>query len=183
MVFMAVAFTLFSNPGEIFKWILPILIVFWLIAMSIFTSPALSTLELFTPVDKLPRAMAILTIVANLIYAIEPVIVDIIDYVGATVDIYCRRYCSFHFRLCLKKNSLTLFKLSDNKESERPLAAITLDTQKSRFLYIFLLGLALGLPTTIMFNVFPDLLARSFGDALRGMSGKVMLVNILCCPL
>ncbi|HPH47863.1 MAG TPA: hypothetical protein PKU83_12695, partial [Chryseolinea sp.] len=57
MVFMAVAFTLLGNPGEIFKWVLPVLIVFWLIAMSIFTSPALSTLELFTPVDKLPSAM------------------------------------------------------------------------------------------------------------------------------
>ncbi|HCZ34499.1 MAG TPA: hypothetical protein DHV26_01065, partial [Cytophagales bacterium] len=83
MVFMAVAFTLLGNPGEVFRWILPILIVLWLISMSIFTSPALSTLELFTPVDKLPRAMAILTIVGNLIYSLEPVIVDLIDYLGA----------------------------------------------------------------------------------------------------
>ena len=179
MVFMAVAFTLFSNPGEIFKWILPILIVFWLIAMSIFTSPALSTLELFTPVDKLPRAMAILTIVANLIYAIEPVIVDIIDYVGAPLTFFAGGTVVFISGFALKKNSLTLFKLSDNKESERPLAAITLDTQKSQFVYIFFLGLALGLPTTIMFNIFPDLLSAKLGDALRGMSGKVMLVNIL----
>jgi Na+/melibiose symporter-like transporter len=181
MVFMAVAFTLFTNPGEIFKWILPILIVFWLIAMSIFTSPALSTLELFTPVDKLPRAMAILTIVANLIYAIEPVIVDIIDYVGAPLTFFAGGTVVFISGYALKKNSLTLFKLSDNKEkhSERPLAAITFDTQKSRFVYIFFLGLALGLPTTIMFNIFPDLFSAKLGDALRGMSGKVMLVNIL----
>jgi MFS family permease len=34
MIFMAVAFTLFSNPGEIFKWILPVLIVLWLVSMS-----------------------------------------------------------------------------------------------------------------------------------------------------
>ena len=83
MIFMAVAFTLLGNPGEVFKWVLPILIVCWLIAMSIFTSPALSTLELFTPVDKLPRAMAVLTIVSNLLYAMEPVIVDLIDFLGA----------------------------------------------------------------------------------------------------
>jgi MFS family permease len=179
MVFMAVAFTLFSNPGEIFKWILPILIVFWLIAMSIFTSPALSTLELFTPVDKLPRAMAILTIVANLIYAIEPVIVDVIDYIGAPLTFFAGGTVVFISGYALKKNSLTLFKLSDNKETGRPIAAITLDTQKSRFVYIFFLGLALGLPTTIMFNLFPDVLSVKLGDALSAMSGKVMLVNIL----
>ncbi len=179
MVFMAVAFTLFSNPGEIFKWILPILIVFWLIAMSIFTSPALSTIELFTPVDKLPRAMAILTIVANLIYAIEPVIVDIIDYIGAPLTFIAGGTVVFISGYALKKNSLSLIKLNDNKEGDRPLAAITLDTQKSRFLYIFFLGLALGLPTTIMFNIFPEVFSAKLGDALRGMSGKVMLVNIL----
>src|SRR5688572_16249349 len=37
MVFMAVAFTLFTSPGEDFRWIIPVLIVLWLVAMSIFT--------------------------------------------------------------------------------------------------------------------------------------------------
>jgi MFS family permease len=83
MIFMAVAFTLFTNPGESFKWILPVMIIFWLIGMSIFTSPALSTIELFAPIDKLPTAMAVLTIVSNLVNALEPVIVDIIDFIGA----------------------------------------------------------------------------------------------------
>ena len=178
MVFMAVAFTLFSDPGEIFKWVLPILIVFWLIAMSIFTSPALSTLELFTPVDKLPRAMAILTIVANLIYSLEPVIVDIIDFVGAPITFMAGGAVVFLSGYALKKNSLSLFKLHDNKEG-RPIAAIAFDTQKSRFGYIFFLGLALGLPTTIMFNLFPEMLGDKLGLLLNGVSGKLMLVGIL----
>jgi MFS family permease len=178
MVFMAVAFTLFSNPGEIFKWILPILIVFWLIAMSIFTSPALSTLELFAPVEKLPRAMAILTIVANLIYSLEPVIIDIIDYVGAPLTFIAGGTVVFISGYALKKNSLTLFKSSDDKE-ERPIAAITFDTQKSKFGYIFFLGLALGLPTTIMFNIFPDLFSEKLGELFNGVSGKIMLVYVL----
>lgn len=178
MVFMAVAFTLFSDPGELFKWILPILIVFWLIAMSIFTSPALSTLELFTPVDKLPRAMAILTIVANLIYSLEPVIVDIIDYVGAPLTFIAGGTVVFISGYALKSTSLTLFKLSDNRE-ERPVASITFDTQRSKFGYIFFLGLALGLPTTIMFNIFPDLLGEKLNLMLGGVSGKAMLVYVL----
>jgi MFS family permease len=178
MVFMAVAFTLLGNPGEIFKWILPLLIVFWLISMSIFTSPALSTLELFTPVDKLPRAMAMLTIVANLIYAVEPIIVDIIDYVGVPLTFMAGGTVVFISGYFLQKNSLTLFKLTDNKE-ERPLAAITLDTQRSRFGHIFFLGLALGIPTTIMFNLFPDVFADKLGLLLQTSNGKIILVYIL----
>jgi MFS family permease len=177
MIFMAVAFTLFSHPGEIFKWILPVLIVFWLIAMSIFTSPALSTMELFTPVDKLPRAMAILTIVANLIYSLEPVVVDIIDFLGAPLTFITGGVVVLLSGYSLKKTSLGLFKTSGNQES-RPIAAFALDTVKSQPRLIFLLGLGVGLATTVLFNVFPQVLSEKLGSIVA-IDGKLMIVGIL----
>lgn len=174
MVFMAVAFTLLSNPGEVFKWILPLLIVLWLVAMSIFTSPALSTLELFTPIDKLPSAMAILTIVANLIYALEPVIVDIIDYVGAPVTFIAGGVVVFVSGYALKENSMGLF----NKHSGRPRAAITFDTQRSQYAFVFFLGTMLGLATTVLFKFFPEALEQHLSGMLN-MSGKYMIVCVL----
>jgi len=177
MVFMAVAFTLFTNPGEIFRWILPVLIVFWLIAMSIFTSPALSTMELFSPVDKLPRAMAILTIVANLIYAVEPVIVDIIDYIGAPLTFISGGAVVFVSGLALKKNSLTLFTLQEEKKDESP-AAVPAE-EKSSYGFIFFMGVVLGTATTVLFNLFPDILEAKIGTLFNGWQGKIILVNIL----
>lgn len=178
MVFMAVAFTLFSEPGEVFKYILPLLIVCWLVAMSIFTSPALSTLELFTPVEKLPKAMAILTIVANLIYSVEPVIVDIIDYLGAPTTFMAGGVITFLSGYALRKNSLGLFKLSGGSES-KPMASFTLDTQRSQYGSIFLMGVVLGLATTILFNIMPDILEVSIGKLFGGVGGNIILVGIL----
>lgn len=177
MVFMAVAFTLLSNPGEILKWILPLLIVCWLIAMSIFTSPALSTVELFTPVDKLPRAMAMLTIVANLIYAVEPVIVDIIDYVGAPLTFVAGGLVVFASGFALQKNSLSLFNLSDDKEKATMLGGSAV--ARSGYVYIFFLGLALGVPTSIMFKVFPDVFDAKLTYLMSISSGKMMVVYLL----
>ncbi|MFZ6011195.1 MAG: MFS transporter [Bacteroidota bacterium] len=177
MIFMAVAFTLFSNPGEIFRWILPVLIVFWLIAMSIFTSPALSTMELFTPIDKLPRAMALLTIIANLIYSIEPVIVDIIDYLGAPVTFITGGVVVFVSGYALKQNSLGLFKQNGNKE--RPMASIKLDTQKSQYGLIVFMGLVLGAATTVMFNLFPGVFEEKLGVLYSQVNGKILLVDML----
>ena len=174
MIFMAVAFTLLGNPGEIFKWILPVLIVFWLVAMSIFTSPALSTMELFTPVDKLPHAMAILTIVGNLIYSLEPVIVDIIDYLGAPVTFILGGVVVFLSGYALKKNSLGLFKLSGNREA----VMSKQKTQKSQYGFIFFLGLSVGVATTMMFNGFPDLLETKLTTMLA-LDGKFIVVAIL----
>jgi MFS family permease len=178
MIFMAVAFTLFSHPGEIFKWILPVLIVFWLIAMSIFTSPALSTMELFTPVDKLPRAMAILTIVANLIYSLEPVVVDIIDFLGAPLTFITGGVVVLVSGYALKKTSLGLFKSNGNKETTRPIASFKIDTQKSQLGLIFFLGAGLGLATTVLFNVFPEVLHTKLSSIID-MDGKLMIVGIL----
>jgi MFS family permease len=177
MVFMAVAFTLFSNPGEVFKWALPVMIVLWLVAMSIFTSPALSTVELFTPVDKLPKAMALLTIVANLVYAVEPVIVDIIDYLGAPITFIVGGVVTLASGYAMKKNSLGLFKQTGNKEAapDRNKSKTTV----SSYAYILVLGIILGAGTTIMFNIFPDVLSTKLSPILSNMDGKIILVGIL----
>src|SRR6478609_9635828 len=175
MIFMAVAFTLFSNPNETFRWILPLLIICWLIAMSIFTSPALSTLELFTPVDKLPRAMAVLTIVANLVYSLEPVIVDLIDFLGAPLTFMAGGVAVFLSGYALKKNSLSLFK----NNPEKPKAEINLNTQKSDIGFILFLGLALGVSTTVLFNYFPQIMEKSLSGLFNGLEGKWWLVIVL----
>jgi MFS family permease len=176
MVFMAVAFTLFSNPGEIFKWLLPVLIVLWLVSMSIFTSPALSTVELFTPIDKLPKAMAVLTIVANFIYAFEPVIVDIIDYLGAPVTFILGGAVTLASGYAMQKNSLGLFKQNGSRE---PQGAVPDKSTKSSYAFIFFLGIILGLTTTIMFNFFPDIFTEKLPEIFTSSNGKVGLVAML----
>lgn len=173
MVFMAVAFTLFTNPGETFKWILPILIVLWLVSMSIFTSPALSTVELFTPVDKLPKAMAILTIVANFIYAFEPVIVDIIDFIGAPLTFIAGGVVVLASGYAMQRNSLGLF-----KGSGEPASASDSST-RSDYGFIFMLGIILGIATTVMFNFFPDIFADKLSIFIDDANGKLTLFIML----
>lgn len=174
MIFMAVAFTLLSNPGDLFRWVLPVLIVCWLVAMSIFTSPALSTLELFTPVEKLPRAMAVLTIVGNLVYAVEPVIVDIIDYIGAPLTFMAGGVAVFISGYFLQKHSLALFRSNDYRET-----VVITKPKESRRLHIFLLGLGLGIPTMILFRFLPAWLSQHGEIAIVAGDEKTILVWLL----
>ena len=173
MVFMAVAFTLLSNPGEILRWLLPVLIVLWLVGMSIFTSPALSTMELFAPVDKLPRAMAVLTIVGNLVYSLEPLIVDIIDYLGAPITFMLGGTVVLLSGYGLKKTSLVLFKANENQE---PASAVK--SARSPHGFIFSLGLAMGLATTMLFYLFPSVLLDKL-ESLWEIDGNMMVAGIL----
>lgn len=176
MIFMATAFTLFTNPGPIFKWILPGLITLWLFSMALFTSPALSTIELFVPARKLPTAMALLTIVYGLLYSIEPIIVDIIEFIGAPLTFVVGGVAVFLSGMLMKKNARIV---PDTPKVE---------FEKSDFTYALVLGCLLGLATTVMFNLFPSwFAAKDFH--LFGMSGdfkvSMMLatVAILSLPM
>lgn len=173
MIFMAVAFTLIGNPGEIFRWIFPVLIVLWLVGMSIFTSPALSTIELFAPVERMPYAMAVLTIVSNVVYALEPVIVDIIDLLGAPATFSVGGIAVFLSGYALKKNSIDLFKTKEEtvlpKENSKP----------SRFGLIAVLGIGFGFASTMLFNVFPEKLQSILAPMSGNADGNVIVAAIL----
>lgn len=176
MVFMAVAFTLIGNPGEVFKWVLPLLIILWLVAMSIFTSPALSTIETFMPVEKLPRAMAVLTVVGNLLYSLEPVIVEIIDYLGAPITFMAGGVIVFVSGYALKRNSLNLFNTSGEQKSQ---ASFKLDAQRSQYGYILFLGIVLGIATAVLFKIFPDVMNVKLSALFNEGDSKIVSVGIL----
>ncbi|MEQ9304888.1 MAG: hypothetical protein RJQ14_13350 [Marinoscillum sp.] len=168
MIFMATAFTLFTDPGPIFKWILPVLITLWLFSMALFTSPALSTIELFVPVKKLPTAMAMITIVYGLIYSIEPVIVDLIEFLGAPLTFVVGGVAVFLSGLLMKKNARTIVDVPRVQE-----------VGKSDFTYAFVLGVAFGLATTILFNLVPEWLGEKGFTTSLGVSGGLVVSLVL----
>ena len=56
---------------------------------------------------------------------------------------------------------------------------MTLDTQRSEYGLILLVGIGLGLATTIPFNYFPELLGAKLAAITGGMDGKWILVGML----
>ncbi len=177
MIFMATAFTLFTDPGPIFRWILPGLITIWLFSMALFTSPAISTIELFVPANRLPTAMAMLTIVYGLLYAIEPIIVDIINFIGAPLTFAVGGIAVFFSGLLMKKNSKEIIDVP-----------VKTELAKSDYTYAFVLGAALGLATTLLFNFFPGWFEEK-DFHIMGISGDaavsliLAIVAILSLPL
>lgn len=164
MIFMTVAFTLIVNPPQSFVlYALPVLVILWLFAMSLFTSPAISTIEIFSPSSKLPITVAALTIVSDLLYSLEPVIVDIIDFLGGAATFAVGGIIVSISGYLLRKNSLQL--TVEGKE-ERP------DNQnpKSNMPKVIMLGVGMGLFSGIIIEVFPDYLNKL--ELVVGISGQ-----------
>lgn len=173
MVFMAVAFTVFMKPSGWIVNAFPVMIALWLIAMNIFHSPAISTLELFVPAQKLPQVMAIFAVIADLSQAIEPSAADLIEYLTAPVVFATGGVLvaatGWWFMRTVKKFEL-------NPAGDRP---VETGPAKSQFAVVAAAGMLLGMAMTVMFTVFP-VWAEVKLDWLRenGISGNAF-VSIL----
>lgn len=179
MIFMTVALGFTTLPANLVTILLPILVVFWLIAMNIFTSPAISTFELITPFEKQPIALAVLTLTAELLYALEPVIVPIIDAMGGAITFLAGGVLVTIAGLLLRKSTKSI--PDGLADTEGP-------TETSWGEVIFA-GIRLGIPTALVFNVLPDLfhhkLYPTFPDvpAQYMVSGMLGIAALVCLPM
>jgi len=164
MIFMTVAFTLIVNPPQSFViYALPVLVILWLFAMSLFTSPAISTIEMFSPSTKLPITVAALTITSDLLYSLEPVIVDIIDFLGGAATFAVGGIIVSVSGYLLRKYSLEV--TVEGKEA-RPDDF----NPKTKMWKVILLGVGMGLFSGIIIEVFPDYLDKL--QSIMSMTGQ-----------
>ncbi len=64
------AIVIWGQPTPIFRWVLPIALIAWAIAMTLFRSPALSLLGQYAFATKLPQAASVLVLVGTLIRSV-----------------------------------------------------------------------------------------------------------------
>jgi MFS family permease len=162
MIFMIVASIISVGPDGALSGILPIMIVFWLISMSIFISPAFSMLKSFASTKNLPVVMGAIILITELIYALEPLVQDLVRFFGETL--------TFIVGGILVLGTGVLFqRVSSDEVLERSLDFNKKkDTVKSSFLPIAMLGLALGVGRAILVEYLPVNSSLTFisGDKL-----------------
>jgi hypothetical protein len=153
MVFMAVAVTIFANPDGIIRMLFPVMIVFWLISMNIFHSPAISTVEMFVPPHKLPQVMAIFTLISDVSQSLEPSIIDLINFFGAPLTFVVGGVLVFSTGWWFQKSARGL---ADQQSQQDVKRVIGEEERNSNLWVVFLTGTGLGIATTFFFSVFPD---------------------------
>ncbi|MEG4575768.1 hypothetical protein QUA56_24310 [Microcoleus sp. N3A4] len=83
VLFIAIpAIFIFGNPVSPLRWMLPVVIVAWAVAMAMFRSPAVSLLGQYATQTQLPQAMSLLVLVGGLVGAARPVAGDFILSLG-----------------------------------------------------------------------------------------------------
>jgi hypothetical protein len=173
MVFMCVAFTVGTASTINLTAALPFMIVIWLISMNIFHSPANSMLEMFAPAKSLPSAMALMVMTTELLCALEPLIVDFVDFIGPVSTFALGGallvITGYFFRRTTRNLTLTR-NYDDVQKSE------------SNFFFVLLAGIALGFAVALIKNYLPrkiDVSALADGVTHLTFSGPVVVSMLL----
>lgn len=73
-IFIAIpAIALFGNAGGAIRWLMPVLMIAWALAMMVFRAPTLALLGRCARVPELPQAASLLTLAAGAIGAVAPI--------------------------------------------------------------------------------------------------------------
>lgn len=175
MIFMAVALTVYFQPGGFVKWLVPIFITGWLISMNIFRSPAISLIERFVPQRQLPAVLALFVFTFDIAYALEPVIVDVLNFLGGPITFAVGGVLIYSTGYYLKKSyqKVAQINLDDN--------AYQTDTQsgKSKFWVVITLALVLGIYTTLLLKFIPNFLNDRLGEYDFAINGNFMATGML----
>jgi hypothetical protein len=83
LLFVTIGLLLLGDLPIGLRWIVPVLMTFWVISMIIFRGPVIALLRQWLPIEDLPAANSIITLVFGLVSAMNPVFSRIIGFLGA----------------------------------------------------------------------------------------------------
>jgi MFS family permease len=152
MIFMTVAFTISDQAFLNLVWLLPAMIIFWLISMNVFHSPANSILEAFSKSPELPLMMAVLTLTKVVIHGLKPVLLSTLEKAGGSFTFLTGGVILIVTGIWFARSTKRLS--IDHHE----------DGEKDRFHIVLLFGLLAGLVNSLILHFFPDILQAKFGE-------------------
>jgi hypothetical protein len=163
MIFMIVATIIFQGPDSFLTPILPVMVILWLIGMNIFHSPANSLIDMFASAKNLPVVMGIIIFVTELLYALEPIVIALVDFFGATLTFVVGGILigvSGYIFNKVSRNEVLIRKKEqsmDDKDKSR----------KSNFLLIFSIALIFGIGHSFIVDYLPEVFGNRFSTGLN----------------
>ncbi len=160
MIFMVVATIIGAGPLSNIQSALPIMVVLWLVSMNLFVSPANSMIEAFAPVQKLPVVMGFLFLTTEMVYALEPLVVQLVHFFGDTLTFIVGG-------ILISGTGFLFHQVSSDEVLARKKELLSLPSKSlgvAGFITIIIIGLQLGLGKGLLVEFFPENIGSKFPE-------------------
>jgi MFS family permease len=165
LLFVAIGLLLHGNIPIELRWIIPVLMTFWVISMIIFRGPAIAMLRQFAPTAALPAANSMLTIVFGLVGALGPIFGRTIEFLGAAnTFLFGAVMLMVGAILLWSADPYSTIDLEINipaATTHLPLSRRSFNDRRVQWLRIFSIGMGTGLLVNILLRVCPQKLDRN----------------------
>ncbi len=165
-LFIAIpTFIAFSTPSDSIRWVLPVLLVAWALAMTVFRSPAMSLLGRYAFGTNLPQAASILTLVGGLAGAMGPFANQFILSLGPIVT-----FSIGSFTMLAAAAALRLVNPPSNEKADSNQAASSWrQLSFAKLGLVFGAGVGVALGFRLMMQIFPQILDSQVPGANKGL--------------
>ncbi len=170
-LFIAIpAFVVLGSPTAAFRWVLPVLMVAWALAMTVFRSPAMSLLGRYAFGTNLPQAASILTLVGGLAGAMGPLANQFILSLGSVVTFSIGSFTMLGAAAALRLVNPDTGKQPTPESSASPQPSSSWQQISiPRLGLVFGAGVGVALGFRLMMDTFPKILDSQVAGANKGL--------------
>jgi MFS family permease len=172
LIFVIISLLVQQNLHGGIRWLVPVLMSVWVIAMIMFRGPAIALLTQFAPVAELPQANAVLVFVFGIIAAIDPLLRKFLDNLGESMNFLLGAITlvmgAYILRSLTPIHTWKPYSLNEDVPANAPTLLLIL---------IFVVGLGTGLEVNLLMSIFPQELQAQFpGVRLEIITSGIFLV-------
>ncbi|MBD2487974.1 MFS transporter [Aulosira sp. FACHB-615] len=174
VIFVSVSLLADYNLPTGMRWIIPVLMTAWVMAMIIFRGPAIALLTQFVPTTALPQVNAILVLIFGTLGAIAPLLHTLLDSMGASITFMLGAIAlvlgAYILQLFTPKHTL-IAAIQPDKSATAPSVLLLL---------IFIIGLATGFEINLLLGIFPQKLQTQLpGLSVEFIASEILLVSAI----
>ncbi|AFY31419.1 MFS transporter [Calothrix sp. PCC 7507] len=175
LIFVAVSLLVEQNLQGAVRWVVPVLMTAWVVAMIIFRGPAIALLMQFAPVTELPQANAILVFVFGLVGAIGPILDILLNKIGASMTFLLGAIAlimgAYILRSSTPNHSFNPSTINQDIPATTPPILLIL---------IFCVGFGAGLEVNLLMSIFPlELQTQLPSIKLEFITSGIFLVSAI----
>lgn len=174
LIFVVVGLLLQGNLPLGIRWLVPVLMTVWVVAMIIFRGPALALLRQLAPVEALPKANAVLTLVSGIVGALGPLLMLLLKSIGASPTFLIGAIAlvigTFILFSSIPRHTL-VFSYEETRKSTISTVLLGL---------IFMVGLGAGLEINLLLGIFPNVLNNQISSIpAEFITSGILIVSAL----
>ncbi|HEY9599725.1 MAG TPA: MFS transporter [Cyanophyceae cyanobacterium] len=173
LLFVVIGLLLQGNLPNGMRWLIPVLMTAWVMAMIVFRGPAIALLMQFAPLAQLPQASALLVFVLGLVGALGPLLSVLLRGLGASPTFILGA-------IALIIGASILFSSTPRHTLVFPNAETQSHTSIQTLCLLFLVGLGAGLEINLLMALVPNVLTTQLKNIrVEFIASGILLVSAL----